>query len=533
MPHPDNPKANNPLPTNNVFFIVSPFAVANCKDSLPGFKVAGATGDTVVGQKEAESNDMETITARPNAKLCIGLMAAFAIVPIGCIVGIHASPPANPDNVLPLDLIMLGFLLILATFLGVQLPKHVRAEESGLHWQRDGHMAWDEIADFYISPIVQRNQPTPFVVMGVSGRKVLFYPDWTDAALLRDAVAARARNAKTDRWGVQGTRWVDEWPRTFAYPKPRDTRILYAVFGGLIALWVGYVLWNLITKLPRNIAEMGWGWGLSFGLVYLVVMMLPALKIGLILRLSGMRDGRTDETITIDKSGVVWQKPGARIAARWDEIIALNQYAAQIKTPARWVVQTANGTFEFGALIASLTILRDVLEENALDGVEWRDGDSEAEAIPGVRVVPRTAGATVHHVRTRTHRAMLGLLTMFALLIPIAPAVQFLIGLPVNTEPVFFTILVVCFFTSTVWAWLWFFRSRIEWDDAGITQYNTFNSRRILWGDTTRFYQGGAGDMGVCVLEGTSGKIRFYDGITDGKELIAQIERHRASRWCL
>ena len=228
-----------------------------------------------------------------------------------------------------------------------------KADADGLHIGKQ-HIRWEDITDFY-RPVPTTNvRQNIFRVETRTGRTLWFAADWKNREALCAAIAARAKNVKTDTWGIKGGRPCDEWPRTLTYDTKENRNGIWSFIIAIPLLSI-YLLATIVVKVPKMMVEMGLPYTIALTAMSLIVVIGMPLAVGYIGTFGVLREARKRlrEQVIVSRDGIVFADGKRRVAATWAEVTDFYLMRRKTQITPYYVVETKNGTFEF------LTTLQD------------------------------------------------------------------------------------------------------------------------------------------------------------------------------
>ncbi|MEZ8222107.1 hypothetical protein GG496_002277 [Candidatus Fervidibacteria bacterium JGI MDM2 JNZ-1-D12] len=393
----------------------------------------------------------------------------------------------------------------------------VIADERGLRWRLGWQwkqVSWEEIADFYTQIGRKANWS---VIETRQGNLRLHEGLWNNLRELRDIVQRKATNAKTTEWAIYGSCPCD-LPREFRYDEQRIRELLQSFWIALamLAFLVALVAYLLIKSLPpKDLLHLYWWRPAAMVMIALCsLLILPSASLRELAR-DGQR--RFHHRIIVTNNGVIFDGGEKQIEACWDEVTDyfVAQFGRWVKIPARCVVVTEKGSFDFTTMLKDYKVLKRLIEQNA------RNASVKGWRLEGERLGKpmQQHGAMVFHYRTRSNRALLLVGTGLALLV-------FVVALMRKDVAGF--VLTAVLAIPTIWFWWRYFTVAIVLDERGITQIAPFSKRFIAWDDVQSYSVEGSDLFGI--VTGSQKRIVFWFSISDYKVLGAEIKRRLKSR---
>ncbi len=477
-----------------------------------------------------------------------GALGWFLVVLLLLFGGFVLVVPLLPDRYhrpTPTDVIVafssIGALFVLSALALTiyQLRARIVADDTRLYWRGMRgwrSVRWDEIHDYYRKRLPKGQ--IAFAIITPQKTLLLTEAAWTNLPALRELVQQRATSAFAKTWEERGERADEPWPLVFDYNTPdnRTQAILFPVLGLILLVCYGSLFIEAVPKFQRAFAEMGPAWGSAMLACYSTVMLLPALLILLVLH--GVRETRRrkHQRIVVTREGLAFENGDYRIETPWQEITELS--AAPIRGSrllSGFAVVSTRGTFDFTPFIGDYRLLRRLIERFAPEAAEQyrlKNPSTEDLLRDRMRTVP---GESHYHYRTRVNRALLWLLSTYALVPWIALFLSANHLTKQNNNPSFGIGLALVLDAFTLWAWWRYRAAAIHTDAQGITQHRPFGKRFISWGDVQDYYLSGEETLKFGHILGSNARIRFWTGIVNVDRLKAEVAQRathsRSSEW--
>jgi hypothetical protein len=478
---------------------------------------------------------MTTVRCRPGPTgwLLLLLSGSIGVLPL-LSDGFGSRPMPEAERVV--IRILAGAVLLLALVAaGWIAASEVQADERGLRWRGlsgRGFAVWHDVTDYYeaLPAADRRAQGNTLVIETGAGSLRLREAFWEGTDGLRQALRERASNARTTAWLLHGTRAVDDWPRTFVYRRDGNFWIGGASAAGLVGLGL-YLIGTTGLKGWRLAAELGWAYGLALGgLGALVGTTVAAL--GLAAGASTREElRRRDECIEVDPAQITFRQDGRAVRVPWSDVRAFYQthLPGWAALPARYVVETRSGAFDFTTGISDVWLLKEIVKRNATSARarEWgcRGDELATETARYADAPAHGADRRVYHYRNRTNRALLWLSGGFAAMSALSAAL-YASGMREGEGLIPSLIVSASLAALTAWfAWR-YYRAGVLTDDRGITQHTPFGKRRLGWDEVETYLREGSEPLRFGRLRGRAGEIRFWTGIEGLEDLEAEITRH-------
>jgi hypothetical protein len=476
----------------------------------------------------ANDNSLPVVECRPNKSAWVGvvlfgLMGLFFL--IGPILALE-EPTSRPPSILE----VIGIIVLLGTLGSVMLLGAIWealwlwrgvivADHTGLRWRdvRKSYFAtWPQVRDYYDETVRRRSA----TVETEAGNLNISDNAMTNIGALREAISARANNAKTREWGILGARET-EWPRTFGYKLAEQISVC-RFFNAIAVIWFFGFLWGFVKSWQ------GWRelWEYSSpalvvlaAVLYLVLMLLYPFAAWMSwLTVREVRSRQTQQ-ITVSQSGLIFEDGARRIECAWGEITDYyrDPMLAAHSSDDRYVVVSTRGSFDF-TLLQGRRLLCEIIKRNARNALyqNWRDYRPQHET--GAK------GERMYNYRTRYNRALMLMpmsvfpISLVVLLVALQPELQ-----PSN-PPNFWGLGIVLGCSSIGAAVLYaaYFLGSIEITADGITQRGLRGRKFLKWTEITQLR---GTKIGGYELVGRDTRLGFYSMIADVKILRDEIER--------
>ncbi len=253
-----------------------------------------------------------------------------------------------------------------------------RWDEDGLQWCTWGvwtAIDWTDVYDFYLLP--SRGGGTSLVLETAAGQRRLSSL-WDPLINFRLAVSANALGSSTRYWHKLGCRHDDGREICFSY-RPR-LAVTFATIAAALAVSA------LILAAADPIGHFdavanAFGRGVAGGTIFLAALLpLAAIFYGYAAACLAFDSvHRTNQTIIASREGIIFEDNTCSIRVSWMQVIRHRPawFSRYLMLPARHVVETDEGTFDFTADIGDYSVLRAVLNYWAPDARE--------ESLPALR----------------------------------------------------------------------------------------------------------------------------------------------------
>lgn len=464
------------------------------------------------------------VTCRPGRAYWqfVGLMIFFS----GMSFLVAFLPPSRPQEIAAFGtmagLCAAGALLTALWVMRAQIV----ADDSSLRWRSLGKWRtaqWEDVSDFYdkLPPPDKRIAKTATVIVTQNGT-VKIGQDWDERERLREIVAQNAVNSQASEWGILGTRPEDNWPRIFRYDalssQPLPISIFFVGLVSLFAFAVG-------PKLVHTYGTPEWIWNVAGGVVTLMLL-LPFG--GVLIWTIGIQRRRFRQKIIVTRAGICFEDGAQTIEANWPDVT--NFYEEMDARSTRYILETRHGNFDFTAALTDARLLMLIVAQNAPG--EWkRRGDFDT--LGGVTAQWSSGregvGERIYHYRTRSNRALLWLIGLFAFLLPLGIGLQIALGIPVKGDlhiPFGISSILLAAFLWTIWR---YYAAAIHTNGDGITQYAPFGKRHLRWAEITEYARKSSDDPRFVLRNDKGQQIVFWSGIVGEGELKDEIERRAAN----
>lgn len=472
---------------------------------------------------------MNTIEGRRDQSEWIGVAFLFiigALIPLA----VFMQPPRDTEERIAVALLfclVASPFLIGAIYLGILLVRsRVKADESGLYWQSIRHCKyarWEEITDYYIQKVSKEHEKL-IVVTSHGNLDLKNYPKV--ATQLQQMVQDRARSARATEWELEGTRIVDEWPRTFTYNPKQDREFPWLV-AAMFLFFPASLMANSDSLNPLHLLrntqqmfnylslEMKVAFGLtllSMSLVYPLIILSALPRVRATTRRKGQR-------IAVDLDGICFDDGTSPIQATWPEVTSY--YIAPIRgwvtVDALFVVETKRGNFDFCGIMNE-RLLQAIISRYATDATprDWRR--IHDEGVQKDHSVSTLAGQRrcIYTYRTATNRALLWLFTAMAALLPLSHWMSLQVGGHPGRDVIFIGIFIG--FISLL-LWVLYFSIRITTDEVGIEYRFLWRTNRLPWQEMKDLSQG---SFWLSVI-GSNVRVRLTPLIGGYKQLCDEI----------
>lgn len=521
--------------------------------------------------------DTETVCRPHPATFWLGLLMIASGVFFMCgafLPGKYGEPPPVLGRLFfigsGLVPMFFGVLVILRL-----LRFRIIADETGLRWRDTWHgyrsATWAQVSDYYTDRHYLRRQSTDDVPAAYVPMPVIV----TDSGVVRTAdrlqssillglddlkriVWERATSARVDCWQPLGTRRVDDFPQTFRYWNPGDdTRFAWRMVGHVAFFAaLGYVFVRLaLSAAAIPFMEADDIWKIAGGLTaaYLTLLSLPVLAVTRYMK-AWKRRGEsitvTPETVRHEDTvtGVVRESAWRDVSDYFYRASATSSIASRYtlvlpgadEPEISWDV-TLYDTAHLLALVQTFASPPGGRNANT-DTSTWRDkgihektGGSDPATWQGGAV---GMGGRVFRLRGVEVALLLGFGTSFVLFLAIfcicewlAPGVKCEWLAPGVKDERPLALGITAFFAlPTLWGWVCYFRSRVETDDIGITQYTPLGKKYLPWFAVADYRGWGSKrdrtSSGITVEGHNKSRLRLWATLNGYDDLKAEIERY-------
>lgn len=495
----------------------------------------------------------ETLLLRP-----VSILAWFAgmIWAFGSLIFIVQFLPSSGRGTTLGDHVALSIMGML--FLGpgtyyflFYFRRRVIADENGVRWrsllQGWRTARWNEITDYYenyVFDLIGNNaHQTPVICIGKhSFALTSFHPE--EVARLKAQIQVRAISAKTKEWGRLGTRRIDPFPRTFRYWDPGQ-RLVRTIAIGLNLLFGVGVVGGAVAIVHTTTAIIGRQETIpvtiAIAVVGIVILYIPFR----VLESYWEAYRRRGESLTVTPETLCYENTATseRFEVPWSGV-------------ADYFYQDQSGGFRLKGftivlrgvdekLITWTPLLREsqlflaivqnyapkpVNAQNEMDS--WRN-KSPKESTGGSDPSTWQSGAVgmggrVFRNQSTGYRSMLfAYVGMVLFGIAVGNFIDW--QSPGEGRARGITELMLAIALGVCWAWICYFRTRIETNDMGITHFTPFTKKHLYWyavADYTDSRSKSSTTGEPIIITGRDGKRMFFWSTLNGyEELRDEIER--------
>ncbi|WP_125205920.1 hypothetical protein [Capsulimonas corticalis] len=465
------------------------------------------------------------IICRPD-KSGWGLFALLALVYLGptiALVIIQWRTPASQIGVRFLFVVVLAAFTIWAYWM---LHARVEATVQGLRWRGFGgwkFAAWRDVQDYYFLQL-KKDQKTYVVETSIGKLRITSFYVWSEA--MENAITQHTVHTSVHAWGQLGCRSEDV-PALRFYYSVREVRRNMAFMTFLVAALLLLTAPMCVSSFHSSLQSLGWWWAIAEGTIELIVFGAP-LACGLLLIPTGWRALKVaDQHIETSAEGIVFTDGAQRIEARWEEIVRYGVPRDTLKSTftSPFYIHTDAGAFSFTPHLHDYALLCHIVRHWAPESASEWNNNERMEALGGDATLWTGGfpgvGERIYHYKTRTNRAFLWALACFTATPFGVRVLERSLGVPPPPLDAGTECVLAALCLGTGWAAWRYQAARIGIDNHGVTEQSAFGTRRLTWEEIRHCASG----EWVVTLQGDNGAIRFWQTISYGDELMAEIKQ--------